>query len=304
MYSLNYFSNKSEVKDLSSSDESEEEDEDNIASFKDYLNEDDTKQVYGDGNRIIYKCLIKYIVEAIKADEIIYSENNRMIDLERLKTFTNFESTKCDPIILGEYKGTDSKYQIIDGQHRLTFLKNIDLLDPYVKNRILNEYIPLDVRICKDDNDFKSYIDSTNNRKNFSSDQLRANKYPLLRELLNKEFKNALFTISYIKINEDTFKSELFKTQYFENFNNTVEMLFDKITKINKFFKNLEDKSKLSTDKNMTKKSHVDKRVKAEKENLFLGLDVKLKWISLLDHDESLWHDTWISFFSIKKLKK
>lgn len=72
------------------------------ALFIDYLDEDETKQIYDNGNRVIYKCLIKYIIEAVKRNEIIFSENNRMVDNERVKSFSDFETNKCDPIILAK----------------------------------------------------------------------------------------------------------------------------------------------------------------------------------------------------------
>lgn len=276
------------------------------ATFLDYLNEDDSKQIYDNGNRIIYKCLIKYIVEAIDNNEILFNENNRMVDNERLKDFIQFESSKCDPIILALRVDKNSTFDIIDGQHRITFLSkcnefNID------KNKIMNDYLPIDIRICKNENDFKIYINSTNNRKNFSSDQLRVFKYPILRELLLREFRS-IFTSSYIKIDEDLFKNKLFKSTFFEDFNNTPDIIFDKIKRINLFFKNIDDKCKLSSTKDMTKKSYIKERDKAEKINFFIGLDTNLLWFILLDLEESCWNDRWNSIFElkrkIKKLKK
>jgi hypothetical protein len=191
---------------------------DELGRFKNSLNNDITKQSYDNGKRIIYKCLIKTLIEALDDDEIIFSENNRMVDEDRLKNFRNFESIKCDPIILGERLDKNSKFDIIDGQHRITFLKNLDKLSESDKNKIMKEYIPLDIRVCYDESDFKSYIDSTNNRKNFSSDQLRIFKFPLLKDFLNKEFKCNLFIASYIKVNEEELKIQLFKTKFFEDF--------------------------------------------------------------------------------------
>jgi hypothetical protein len=52
----------------------------------------------------------------------------------------------------------------------------------------------------------------------------------------------------------------------------------------------------------MTKKTYLRDRDRAEKLNMFLGLDKKLKWMDLLDINESDWNDKWNSFF-IKKIK-
>jgi hypothetical protein len=267
--------------DDSESDKDSEPEEDDPISLKDLLRLDDSKQIYNNNNRIIYRCKVKFLVEALNADEILFSENNRIVDNTRLETFTNFDSNKCDPIILAERIDKDSKYEIIDGQHRMSFLKNIDSISLDKKNAIMDMYIPLDVRICYDENDFKKYIDSTNNRKNFSSDQLRVFKFPILKDLLNKEYKYNLFIAPYVKIIEEEFKIQLFKTKYFEDFNNTPEVIFAKIVKINTFFKNIPEKCKLSLDKDMTKKSYIKERDTSEKLNIFLGLDKKLSWTIL-----------------------
>lgn len=283
------------------------EDAEDAESLKKYLDQDLTKQIYDNGDRIIYKCLIKHIILALDNDKIIFSENNRMVDDNRLKEFINFESSKCDPIILGERIDQNSNFDIIDGQHRLTFLKNIYLLQLSKDsiNKILNSYIPLDIRICKDENDFKKYIDSTNNRKNFSSDQLRIFKYPILRDLLNKEFKMNIFTIPLIKINEEYFKIQLFKIKYFENFSNTSEMICEKIKKINNFFKNMTDLSKLSPDRDISKKSYNKTYEKAKKTNMFLAFNKedKFYWMILLDYEEQFWNDTWNILFMNNKRK-
>ena len=277
-------------------------------SLKNYLEKDISKQIYDNGNRIIYKCLIKHIMTALNNDEIIFSENNRMVDDNRLKEFINFESLKCDPIILGQRIDKNSTFDIIDGQHRLTFLKNINSLqlsNTYI-DKIINNHIPLDIRIFKDENEFKKYIDSTNNRKNFSSDQLRIFKYPILRDLLNKEFKMNIFTIPLIKINEELFKIKLFKTKFFENFNNTSEIICEKIKKINNFFKKMTVLSKLSPDRDLSKKSYTKTYEKAKKTNFFLAFDKEenFYWMILLDYEEESWNDTWnILFLKDKKVK-
>lgn len=272
-------------------------------SFIDLLNEDESKQIYENGNRIIYRCLIKYLVEALNDNEIIFSENNRMVDTVRLKTFNDFESIKCDPIILGLRLDKNSKFDIIDGQHRITFFNNIEKLNIIKKNTIMNDFIPIDIRVCKNETDYKKFIDSTNNRKNFTFDQLRIYKYPLLQQLLNNEFNN-IFTAPYIKVNENEFKVHLFKSHFYDNFDNTAEIIFTKIKSINSFLQNLDDKSKLSTERDFTKKSYIKKRDKAEKAGLFLGIDCNFKYMDLLDYEESQYNEIWNEFFQKKTIKK
>ena len=272
------------------------------ALFIDYLDEDETKQIYDNGNRVIYKCLIKYIIEAVKRNEIIFSENNRMVDNERVKSFSDFETNKCDPIILAKRLDKKSTFDIIDGQHRISFFTSDEFLNNPNKNKIMNDFIPIDIRICNSESDFKKYIDSTNNRKNFTSCQLRTFKYPLLHELLNLKLKNNIFMVPYIKIDEEQFKKILFKTKFFDNFDNTPEKIVDKIIQINLFIKNQEDITKLSPEKNMTKKSYKKERDKAEKLNLFICLDSKLRFLNLLDYPDLEWNNLWNSFFK-KKIK-
>ena len=273
---------------------------DDEASFIDYLDEDETKQIYDNGNRVIYKCLIKYIIEAVNRDEITFSENNRMVDNERVKFFNDFQTNKCDPIILAKRLDKNSTFDIIDGQHRISFLKSDYFSNNDDKNKIINEFIPLDIRTCHNEADFKKFIDSTNNRKNFNSCQLRIFKYPLLNELLQKELKNNIFTVTYIKIDENLFKTILFRTKFFDNFDNTPEIIVNKIKKINEFIKNQTDVSKLSPEKNMTKKSYKKERDRAEKLNLFICLDSKLRFLNLLDYPDTEWNDVWNSFFKKK----
>jgi hypothetical protein len=210
--------------------ESSSDEELENSSFKDYLELDETKQIYSE-KRIMYKCSPKYIIEGIKSNQINFPENNRMVDQSRLETFKDFDKNKCDPIILAERPDKNSIFDIIDGQHRLTYLMNLDLLPYEDKNKIMSDYIPVDVRLCESEDKFKEFIDSTNNRKNFSSDQLRVYKYPLLRELLQKEFKKNLFTAPYIKVDEEFFKIKLFKTSFFDDFNNTPDLILNKIKK-------------------------------------------------------------------------
>jgi len=298
--------------------------------LKDLLEVEDKIKI--SDTRSIYKCKIKYIYEAFSNNEIILSEDNRMIDNSRIDSLKyNFNTNKCDSVILAEaefdtinkinksnesdildpydsdksnisesdnsdefddYSEIINKYLVIDGQHRITMITKLNNNDP-----IMEQYISLDIRKCKTREEFKNYIDSTNDRKNFSSDQLRSFKFPRLRELLTNKYHDC-FTIGYIRIDESTFKTELFKTKLFEDFNITSETILDKLISINDFFKTLEDKSKLSTTKNMTKKSYIKDRSISEKMNFFLGLDSKCNWIKLLDIDSNEFLNEWNKIYN------
>lgn len=293
--------------------------------FKDILEEEDRIKI--SDTRSIYKCKIKYIYEAFNNNEIKLSEDNRMIDNSRIDVLKcNFDMNKCDSIILAEaefdvsntvnklnldesdesddsnrsnsfdsdefeyYSEIINKYLVIDGQHRLTMITKLNNNDP-----IMDQYISLDIRQCKTKEEFKSYIDSTNNRKNFSSDQLRSFKFPRLRELLTDKYPDCFTTC--IRIDESIFKTELFKTNLFEDFNVTPEMIANKLISINDFFKTIEDKSKLSSTRDMTKKSYIRPRTKSEKSNFFLGLDEKCKWMKLLDIEYNEYLNEWNNIY-------
>ena len=267
--------------------ELEKESEEENITFNDIL--ESGEKINLSEKRIIYKCKIKYIREAYTNNELSLSEHNRMIDNSRMEDLkANFSIDKCDSVILAKcinldveqslyHQGEQSLYQIIDGQHRITMITQLEYDNP-----IMEEYILLDIRQCDNDEEFKEYINSTNNRKNFSSNQLRTFKYPMLKELLLNYFPQA-FTAAYIKLDETVFKQELFKTQAFEDFDISPELIVEQLKCINNFFKVIVDKSKLSTTHNLTKKSYVKHRAKSEQLNFFLGLDVKCQWMKLLD---------------------
>ena len=50
----------------------------------------------------------------------------------------------------------------------------------------------------------------------------------------------------------------------------------------------------------MTKKTNLKNLKKAESANFYLSLDEKLRWIKLLDNDESEWINIWNNYFSKK----
>ena len=255
----------------------EKESEEETITFNDIL--ESGEQIKLSDKRIIYKCKIKFICEAYTNNELSLSEHNRMIDNSRMEDLkANFSIDKCDSVILAKCINLEQPlYQIIDGQHRITMITQLEYDNP-----IMEEYILLDIRQCDNDEEFKEYINSTNNRKNFSSNQLRSFKYPMLKELLLNYFPQA-FTAAYIKLDETVFKQELFKTRAFEDFDISPEVIVEQLKCINNFFKVIEDKSKLSTTHNLTKKSYVKHRAKSEQLNFFLGLDVKCQWMKLLD---------------------
>ena len=308
-----------------------------ILEIQDKLKFSDIKTIYKCKIKYIYEAFKNNEIQLSEDNRMI--DNFRVNELK-----DNFDINKCDFIILAELKDNiantinkldssnklsddsdssdnsddssdesdesessddivdeleiSNKYLIIDGQHRITMITKLDIKDP-----IMEKYISLDIRQCKTREEFKNYIDSTNDRKNFSSDQLRSFKFPRLRQLLTDKYHDC-FTTPYIKIDESTFKTELFKTNLFEDFNITPEIIVDKLISINDFFRTLEDKSKLSTTYNLTRKSYVKERSKSEKMNFFLGLDEKCKWVKLLDIETNEFLNEWLNIFKNSKSKK
>jgi hypothetical protein len=262
--------------------------------LKRYLSNNSNKQIYGNENRIIYQCAISEILTALEIGEIIYN-NDKIIDHEIFKTFYRFDITSFDPIILALRMDKNSIYEVIDGLHRLMYLKSLS-----ANNNLLMSLIPVDVRVCYDESDFKKYIDANNNRRLYTSDQLKKYKYPVIIELLNTEYNNEFFTMSYVKINKDLFKEKIFGLSYFNNFNNSAENIFQKIKEINMFLKNISNKARLSIDRDMSKKSYSKEYEKGRKMNFYLGFDQKLNWLKLMEYDEYQWECTWNSFFDKK----
>jgi hypothetical protein len=261
--------------------------------FKRYLSNNDNKHIYGNGNRIIYQCVISEVLTAIELDEIIYN-NDIMIDTELFKSFYRFDVTCFDPIILGLRMDKNGIYEVFDGMHRLMYLKTLDTDNP-----LLLSLIPVDVRICYDESDCKKYTDANNNRRLYTDEKLKIYKYSCLAKLLNSEYNNEFFKMSYVKINEDLFKKELFNLSYF---NHSVKHIFEKIKEINLFLKNISmtNKSKLSIDRDISKKSYLKDYKKGVKMNFYLGFDQKLNWLKLLEYYECDWETIWNSFFDKK----
>jgi hypothetical protein len=101
-------------------------------------------------------------------------------------------------------------------------------------------------------------------------------------------------------MNEDIFKTSLFQTRYFNDTNNSPIMIADKINRINLFFENIDDKTKLVPGRDMLKKTNVKYLNKAIELSFYLSLDEKLRWIKLLDIDEIDWKKKWLLYWSLK----
>lgn len=256
-----------------------------------YIN-DNNIHSYDNGNRLITKCPLYLIKEAFNNQEIDNSDFNRFIDFKYVdKIKESFNPIFSDPIILAKRCDKNDKYEIIDGQHRMLFIIQTN------DNNILKSDIPLDIRLCNNDEEFKKFINITNNRKNFDSSCIRRFKTELLLIQLNKEFNKKFFGKNRPFIVEEIFKTYLYNTKFFNDIQVSEFDIINKIKKINLHIKNF-IQDKINNNPTLLKKYGITKNMidKCFANNIFLGINKKLEWISLLDCDETEWNKLNISF--------
>ncbi len=179
-------------------------------------------------HRFITKIRCKYILWAIEHHIILYNDDNRLINESRLNKFNNFDIYESDPIILGKYYDYEKElyvYDIIDGQHRLEYLKKNELL--YNDIDIL-----VDIRVYKNKEDFYKILDIINNRLNFDHKQLRQFKYNEFKNYIEtyykKKIKRSIFGVQRPYVNEEKFKQKLFQTKFFNSIENRDIDIFEK----------------------------------------------------------------------------
>ncbi len=234
--------------------------------------------------RYLTKIRCKYILWAIEHNIILYNDDNRLINEERLSQFRNFNVNESDPIILGKYYDYDSQlylYDIIDGQHRLEYLKNNESLYNDVE-------ILIDIRVYKSKEDFYKILDIINNRLNFDHKQLRQFKYNEFKSYIEthfkKKMKKSIFGQMRPYVIEDKFKQKLFQTKFFNKVENKDIHIFEKIISINQFL------SKVMVNENKIKSSMKEK---FDKIGFYIGIDKEYIGIELLDIPESEYDFYW-----------
>ncbi len=234
--------------------------------------------------RYLTKIRCKYILWAIEHNIILYNDDNRLINEERLSQFRNFNVNESDPIILGKYYDYDSQlylYDIIDGQHRLEYLKNNESLYNDVE-------ILIDIRVYKSKEDFYKILDIINNRLNFDHKQLRQFKYNEFKSYVEtyfkKKIKKSIFGQIRPYVIEDKFKQKLFQTKFFNKIENKDIHIFEKLININQFL------SKVMVNENKIKSSMKEK---FDKIGFYIGIDKEYIGIELLDIPESEYDFYW-----------
>ncbi len=234
--------------------------------------------------RYLTKIRCKYILWAIEHNIILYNDDNRLINEERLSQFRDFNVNESDPIILGKYYDYDSQlylYDIIDGQHRLEYLKNNESLYNDVE-------ILIDIRVYKSKEDFYKILDIINNRLNFDHKQLRQFKYNEFKSYVEtyfkKKIKKSIFGQIRPYVIEDKFKQKLFQTKFFNKIENKDIHIFEKLININQFL------SKVMVNENKIKSSMKEK---FDKIGFYIGIDKEYIGIELLDVPESEYDFYW-----------
>jgi hypothetical protein len=241
-------------------------------------------------HRFLTKIRCKYILWAIEHNIILYNDDNRLINEERLSQFRDFNVNESDPLILGKYYDYESQlylYDIIDGQHRLEYFKNNELL--YNDIEIL-----VDIRVYKSKEDFYKILDIINNRLNFDHKQLRQFKYNEFKNYLEtyykKKIKKSIFGVQRPYVNEEKFKQKLFQTKFFNNIENRDIIIFEKFININQFL------SKIIVNENKIKSELKNKFDKIE---CYISIDKEYIGIELFDVDK----DDYLTYWNSKKKK-
>ncbi len=180
------------------------------------------------GSRNVYKIFVKDLMNGIDKSDIIYNENNRFVDKSR--RFDNFDITTIEPIILG-FK--DDKYHILDGQHRIEYLKCNHQYD--------NDYILIDIRVCNDEIEIMRQLQIINDRRIMKVEiDTRKIKYGQFIELFkNTSHFKVIFKKNRPYINPDTLSSVIVNSDYFQSSQNKPIDILNKIIQINNFISKL-----------------------------------------------------------------
>ncbi len=281
---------KDEEKDVKEEEEEEEEEEDgeedgeedDISGFEQYMDHVEKFQIHE--CRYFAKVRVKYILYGIHTHAILYNDDNRLINEERLNHFSKFDITQSDPIILGKYYDEESEqyvYDIIDGQHRLEVLKSRE--DEYC-----NEEVILDIRIYKSRDDYYHILDIVNNRMNFDHTQLRKFKYLEAKSLLDGYFmrkcKKSIWGQRRPYVMEDRLSQKLFQTKYFNKIEHKGSDIFRKMMSINHFL----SKQIVYEEKIKNKESY-------DKLGFYIGVDKEYIGVEMMDVEEADFETFWKS---------
>jgi hypothetical protein len=258
-------------------------------SFRNILDKTTTIEI--NSNRHIYKILVKNVIEGIKNGCIIYNQNNRFVDKTRI--FNGFDIDLTEPIIFGF---RNEKYYILDGQHRIEYLKSHI---KYMESSIL-----VDIRKYEDEGEFIRQLKIINDRRimevKIDSDPVKI-KYSEFVELF---LHNRHFTVQFKRnrpyVNPETLMNVIISSDYFRSSDTSGKDVFNKIIEINQFISHL-DKSKWSIDIKV-EELYVQK---TKETRYFLAFDKEYHPIKeLIDLEKSTFDAKWNDFLMKKRKKK
>ncbi len=179
--------------------------------------------------RKIYSFEIGLLMNLMRNKKIEFSEWNRLIDLNNIERFEDkFDPSESTPIILALRKDTN-KIEILDGQHRLSFLEN--------KFHFYTRCIDVDIRLCFSAIDFKLKLDSIRSM-NFNADQLIYYKLEEIKRLFTNKYSNIsnnLYGNQRPKLNKDKFFEMIKNSQYFLSTRTGSAMVLNRVLEVNKF---------------------------------------------------------------------
>ena len=252
------------------------------------------------GNRMIVAI---DVYRLLKDDMLFLNHYNRVLDSRRVNYLAlNFNVDNCQMLTVADIrKGAPT---IVDGQHRFQALKTM-----YENNRIHpgDMQICLEIFTCVTSVEYNDLLKAVNDRLHFDSSTIDTNRVPEIIRLLNMKYnyhgreliQEPGKTIARPLLGSVKFQTELMsRKKYIDSFSAVV--IVDLIVKINDFLLTLPtEKWSIST------VNAINLIRKAQEMKCALGVDIKLSWLSLLDHDPESWPEVWSKKFelsnSIKK---
>lgn len=271
-------------------------------NFEDHIKPHEIKRM--NETRTIYSFQISLLMNLIRCKKIEFSEWNRLINPDNIERFESiFDPSESTNIILAFRRDT-KKIEILDGQHRLTFLIN--------KYQYYGRHIGVDVRICNNDLDYRMKLENIRSM-NFDISQLTSTKINEVKRLFFVKYPEA--TRSFYgnhrpKLNKDKIFDMLKNNRYFLSTSTSGTKVFTRIIEINTFLKDCLDRFKdpgyiyLGSREEKTK---VDMWMKeSRKNNMYLQLDGSHFHVLnlLLDIEPGENHINWTNALNDAHMKK
>ncbi len=258
-------------------------------TFKDSLEESQCIQL--SPSRSIYKITVQHILDGIRNSDIVYNQNNRFVDKSRV--FVAFDISVTEPIILGL---RHEKYHILDGQHRIEYLKSHPQLS--------TSPIMVDVRIYDDETEFIRQLKIINDRRimeiKVDADPVKMKYSEFVEHFLHNHHFTAHFRKNRPYVNPETLMNVIVSSDFFRSPQNSGRDVFNKIVEINNFIGQL-DRSKWSIEGKVEELY----AQKTRETRYYLAFDKEYHPIKeLINLDRSTFDAKWNDFLTNKRKKK